>query len=200
MKFLSILCTVAAASLLLGAGTVQAAPCTVTSSLTDPDASLIHATSCGLGNSNNDNDSGLIDTATSRPDGTWFFLDKDENEGSGSTGLLYSDAEDGNSSGVWSIFSDASYDEYLIVVKSGAITGSDAKWAWFIIDTSIGCDGGAGAAFCGTWSTYNNKDISHLSLYGANGGGGGVTNVPEPISLALLGTGIMGMAFIRRRK
>jgi len=45
----------------------------------------------------------------------------------------------------------------------------------------------------GTWNALNGW--SHISFYDTGG-----TNVPEPGTLALLGLGLMGMGFARRRK
>lgn len=51
----------------------------------------------------------------------------------------------------------------------------------------------------GSWSFVNVFDrgggLSHVQLYGT-----GPTNVPEPGTLALLGVGMLGAAFARRRK
>lgn len=39
----------------------------------------------------------------------------------------------------------------------------------------------------------NAKDISHLTWYGIEGGGGGINQVPEPAPLALMGLGLLVM-------
>ena len=49
----------------------------------------------------------------------------------------------------------------------------------------------------GTWGTLNGHDLSNFDLFGTPA----VTAaVPEPASLALLGTSLLGLAFMRRRK
>ncbi len=42
--------------------------------------------------------------------------------------------------------------------------------------------------------------ISHVSIWGKDGGGGPPAAIPEPVSLLLFGTGLMSLAFIRRRQ
>jgi hypothetical protein len=55
----------------------------------------------------------------------------------------------------------------------------------------------------GTWATLNGHGLSNFDLFGCPASaptcGGTQTQVPEPTSLALLGSGLLGLAWIRRR-
>lgn len=93
--------------------------------------------------------------------------------------------------GRWSL----PFDALFLVIKAG----SGASGGGFSI-YSLGPDG----ASSGEWATAPTlldgeglgRYVSHLSWYGR----GGSTEVPEPGTLALLGAGLFGLGFARRRR
>ena len=54
-----------------------------------------------------------------------------------------------------------------------------------------------GNMLSGSWTTPDNKGLSHLSFYDSKGNG---TAIPEPASLALFGLGLLGLGFAARRR
>lgn len=202
-----------AAALCLGSlGSVQAAICTATTALSDPDATLTNATACGVGTLNTANESSaLLDGLMIGGLTGWTSLDKDEAAGSGTSGILRSTGvAPASGSGSWAFNNQPTYNRYAIVIKDGRAnlgnTGDFYQWAWFIVDTAAGCGTSALTGFsnCGTWSMYGEngtpKNISHMSLYATTQGGGTIIEVPEPESLALVGLGLLGAALASRRK
>ena len=79
-----------------------------------------------------------------------------------------------------------STDAFLIVLKA---SNSPGFGVW-LFEGSPDADSSSG-----TWLVAWGKDLSHLTIYAKNG-----VAVPEPSTLGLLGAGLLGLAFARRKK
>ncbi len=205
MKLLSTLYTALAAVLIFGIGSAQAATCTAAHASTNPDATLTDSTSCGAGTAVLNDNAAQVNIAEPS-DSIWTLLDKDENAGDGTSGVLHSTPVGAGYSGEWGIDTGLTgvFDEFLIVIKDGNTGGP--RWFWFMIDTAAGCSGAntfSSLSYCGDWSMYGTdgtpKNISHLTLYGHESGIT-ITETPEPAILLLFGSGLIGFSFLRRRK
>lgn len=163
---------------------------TASSSISADAGATIDTTNCGPWAGNDETD--LTATEGGYGFADWVELDKaDGGNGSVITGTGW-----GTTSGTFS-FSDFGYDLYLIALKF------DGVYSTFTSDTF---------ATDWEWNTDvdgNNKfAISHLTVYGRNGGGnecrvdcgGGGNEVPAPTTPLLLGAGLLALAQVRRRK
>ena len=149
---------------------------------------------CQIGSTNNDNplpDQVNDDQMFGFSD--WLFAEKgfdsDEEIDVGFT--IVGDSKSGTWSldpSTWDIYSDV-----LLVLKGGNGNTIPPFYVGYLLQE--GQD--AGNYLSPFFSGLRRKDISHMSVYVR---GDGDTSVPEPTTLALIGLGLVGLAYIRRRR
>jgi hypothetical protein len=179
----------AAAVLALGAllfsGEAKAIPCSA--------GSLTPSTACQNGANGDNNDSAADLNAGSGFFNLtgWVFLEKNNTPGAtdpGAFNLGLVVTPDANvDDGTWSFTNSpwGTYGDIAIVLKDGNQNGIFYS-AYLLVDFSTS----------GTWDT-GGPGLSHMSVYGR---GTPTTQVPEPVSLALLGSGLLALALLRRCK
>jgi hypothetical protein len=154
----------------------------------------------GEGNINGNPNGGNPDPFLTGPEGTDYILvDKSDNGSGFMDGALGGDLS-GGVSGVFTIHPDVytNLKNIAIAFKSGGVNSGSPDWAVFLLPAGT---------LGGNWTiTGAQQALSHGQLYGQvcldddQGCTPPDTNVPEPVTLALLGLGLAGAAFARRRQ
>jgi len=117
----------------------------------------------------------------------WVTLDKSDDTTTGNHDGWLTITGQGTTSGTFTIDPTAwtTYGTILFALKSGE-GQLDPDWAVFTL---------AFGTLTGNWSLSGNQSLSHANLYG----GGDPLPAPEPTSMVLLGTGLLGLAARMRR-
>lgn len=159
----------------------------------------------GILNDNND-DASYLNAAPGYFGSTdWVFLQKIEyiqgggqdNTAGGFDVGLDLDPDNAASSGTWAFTNSpwGDYDNIVIVLKDGGIPpgpGDKTYWFAYLLENGI---------TNGDWSYPEGRELSHISVYGQGdgSGSGGGDPIPEPGTMLLLGTGLLGLAGVGRR-
>jgi hypothetical protein len=150
---------------------------------------------CQIGSTNNDTlGSGPIQVNTDQMFGfsDWTFAEKGfEQEQNIDVGLfIFGSAQAGIwwiDQAIWNVYSDV-----MLVLKGGSGNTNPANYVGYLLE-----DGQSWGSYLSPFMNGSKrKDISHFSIYVR----GAERSVPEPTTLALIGLGLVGLAYLRRRR
>lgn len=169
-----------------------------------------NATACWDGVPDEANDSeALLNERSYFGSNDWEFLSKFEVPASNNNPVIEGDniglsvsPDDSWHSGSYSFDSTVwdRYEEIVIVLKDGGIEVTleygpiTNYWSAYLLENGT-TSGDWTYPEYGDDTNDRNKELSHLSVYGR-----GAAPVPEPATMLLMGTGLIGLAGIRRKK